>query len=516
MPSKTELAELLRKASEFKNYVTNELQYFIQYYDKAIYELSFDFDRNGKVEGKPLKDQKEKERFFQPIVSLLEGYSKKFHTSYENWERQIKDYGKIYFNNDEDRLHLSMSRSTFTNDDYGNLTPFGPWLVRNGELMGHHQIGVLDAMISQLPQPQLQNGKLIVDDPGKNGLIKIQMILILVQKQFISLLGRVLAKKMGTNDLREGWNDPPLVQLSDGNTGAWAADREIPVIIHVNKTLATSDVHDTRVSAYAAVAHEFGHKISDSFTKDRLIQDLIENIERRKHKHGFIWGSWMHEIFADAVGIRLLGKVAIDGLKKVLENRLIEGVEPPDLIIQNFRFDSETIPYEPHPNTFLRFFIGLELADQLGRIRKKNEKDENEKEGKYKEDYWDEWKEIYKENFPNLYEAHKDDFDKNIFHFKDQINEEAVIIDTDEINRIVDAILNTRLRSLPCQGFRLLLPGFKITRPQIFGITVIGFRLYWIPWIGYRKAKTLIQHLDEDEDGTIKKLLKAFEALQAA
>lgn len=505
MLSKTEIEELLRKATKFKDYVDNEFQYFTDYYDQAIYQLTFDFDRSDIDTVRLLKEQKEKdEKFFNPIVDLIKNYRQKFQESYENWERQIKHYGKIYFNNDKDRLNLSMCSSTFTNDDYGNLTPFGPWLVGNGELMGHHQIGILDALISQLPQPKMEGTELVVDDPAKNSLIKVQMILVLVQKQFVSLFGKVLTrKKWIPKRLRDGWNEPAIIQFSEGNTGAWAADREIPTIIHVNNTLANSDDHKTRITAYTAVAHEFGHKISDSFTKDRLIQDLIENIERRKYKHGFIWGSWMHEIFADAIGIRLLGKVSLDGLRQVLERRLVNGDEPADLIIENFSFDSEFIPYEPHPNNFLRYFIALELADELGKVTPEEKKE-----------FWEGWKEFYKANFATLYESHHEDFDNNIFHFKDQLEEEEITIDDKEVRRIADAILNTRLRSLPSWRFPLILPGIKWTTNQIFGIPIPWFRIYVIPWIGHRKAKTLIEHLDQDSEGVIKALLDAFEEVQ--
>ncbi len=149
--------------------------------------------------------------------------------------------------------------------------------------------------------------------------------------------------------------EPPLVQLINDSASSWAADREVPTIIVINRRDAQSDDMVTRLQSYAALPHEAGHDISDSFKDDELIYSLkkaIRNHDFIKEKN--IWYSWINEIFADATGVALLGAASILGLIKALDDLHY----PNNIIAAN---DNET-DYESHPVPPIRIYLVKEFA----------------------------------------------------------------------------------------------------------------------------------------------------------
>ena len=165
---------------------------------------------------------------------------------------------------------------------------------------------------------------------------------------------------------------PPLIQLVDTNTSAWASDREVITMIVVNREKALNIHPKRRLEAYAAVPHEFGHDLIDSFQNDALInsfQDLIDNNYAISHKE--LWKSWINEIFADIVGVGLLGYSSIFGLIAALKPLEI----PSDLIFPN----TEGTSYDTHPTPAIRLFLLLHFVinyqdkGQLNKITKELE-----------------------------------------------------------------------------------------------------------------------------------------------
>ncbi|MEP1096461.1 MAG: hypothetical protein ABJG78_15195 [Cyclobacteriaceae bacterium] len=442
----------IEKAEKFKAYVDSETEFFKTYYKEVLPKMELkNADLNAIL--------RKREDLFDPIHDLIANYKNKFDLSYERWKKQVLNYGEIYFNNDKDRLHLSMCSSRFTNDDHNELTPFGDSLVGNGELINHHAIGVLDALESQLPKEDM------TFEPGHEGLISAQIILLLMYERFVDFCtewNEDEQKKYLKND----WKYPPLIQFSDSNTGAWASDREIPTIIHVNKTTATAiadtevemaveTAHKTRVAAYAASPHEFGHDITDAFNNDRLITSLVDALtEKLKSKYENeelakrsinIWTSWMHELVADAFGDGILGRVALMGLKNVLSHRLEVKIEPTDLIIENFGWDAEERPYDEHPNSFLRVLISIEIIYQL---RKTLDLDHWEE---WKQSEWDAW--LRHEESVGKVEIEQTG-DDVIFQFKDQKNRnnpelEYYSVSKNEIQEIVQLVLAAQIDWFP-------------------------------------------------------------------
>ena len=442
----------IAKAEKFKEYVDSETEFFKTYYREVLPNLELkNADLNALL--------KKRTDLFDPICDLIENYKEKFDLSYKRWKKQVLNYGEIYFNNDKDRLHLSMCSSRFTNDDHNELTPFGDSLVGNGELINHHQIGVLDALESQLPSENL------TFRPGHEGLISAQIILLLMYEQFLSFCNMWTEAEQQEN-LKNDWRYPPLIQFSDSNTGAWASDREIPTIIHVNRTLATAiadrkeeeaveAAHKTRLAAYTASPHEFGHDITDAFRNDKLVTSLIEALteklenlnpdKEQAQRSILIWTSWMHELVADAFGDGILGRVALKGLKNVLSHRLEAKIEPTDLIIENFGWDAEERPYDEHPNSFLRVLISIEIIYLL---RKNLDPDFWEE---WKQSEWDAW--LKHEEAEGKVEIEQTD-DDVIFQFKDQKNRnnpdlEYYSISKKEIQEIVQLVLTTPIDWFP-------------------------------------------------------------------
>lgn len=469
------------KAEKFKDYVDAETEFFKTYYKDVLPNIELrNADLNAII--------RKRIDLFEPLHDLLVNYKEKFDLSYDKWKKQVLTYGEIYFNNDKDRLHLSMCSSRFTNDDHNELTPFGNRLVRNGELMNHHQVGVLDALESQLPNEDL------TFDSGHEGLISAQIILLLLYERFIDF-----CEKLGEGDpekyLKSDWIHPPLIQFSDGNTGAWASDREIPTIIHVNRSIATKiarndneeaveEAHKTRVTAYAASPHEFGHDLTDAFSNDRLITTLLDGLSSKlkemyndadvAQRNIDIWTSWMHEIVADAFGDGILGKLALKGLKRVLSQRLRVKVEPTDLIIQNFEWDAEERPYDEHPNSFLRVLISIEIIYQLNA-------DSNP-------DLWSEWKKNEWDDWLSYEDSEgKVDLERNgdevTMTFKDQKNRDNASLEYFSIS-------NTEIEEIV---------RFILTNP-----------FDWFPE-EHKTLQSLIHHLVDDDDITL--LVESFEDL---
>ncbi|MEP5614344.1 MAG: hypothetical protein ABJP45_18985 [Cyclobacteriaceae bacterium] len=445
-------SEQIEKAEKFKAYVDSETEFFKTYYKEVLPKMELKNDVLNEI-------IKKRPDLFDSIHDLIENYKSKFDLSYERWKKQVHNYGEIYFNNDKDRLHLSMCSSRFTNDDHNELTPFGDSLVGNGELINHHQIGVLDALESQLPNQDMAFRE------GHEGLISAQIVLLLLHERFVDF-----CEKWTEGDqkqyLKNDWKCPPIIQFSDSNTGAWASDREIPTIIHVNRSIATKvasstedeDVqaaHKTRVTAYAASPHEFGHDVTDAFSNDRLITSLVETLTQKlkvsddddelANRNIQIWTSWMHELVADAFGDGILGKLALSGLKQVLSKRLEGRIEPTDLIIENIGWDAEERPYDEHPNSFLRMLISIEIIYQLNQ--------------ETNPDQWSEWKELEWEDWLSHEQSEgKVDIARNggeiTFHFKDQKNRnnpqlEYYTISKTEIEEIVQVILTTQIDWFP-------------------------------------------------------------------
>jgi len=445
----------IEKAERFKEYVDSETEFFKTYYKEVLPKMELkNADLNAIL--------RKREDLFDPIHDLIENYKKKFDISYERWKKQVLNYGEIYFNNDKDRLHLSMCSSRFTNDDHSALTPFGRNLVRNGEIVNHHQIGVLDALESQLPNEDM------TFEPGHEGLISAQIILLLMYERFVDF-----CTKWTENDqkkyLKGDWKCPPLIQFTDGNTGAWASDREIPTIIHVNRSSATKvsnneqteaveAAHKTRVTAYAASPHEFGHDITDTFNDDKLITSVLDaltvklksmnqNPELAERSIG-LWASWIHELVADAFGHGILGKFALTGLKNVLSKRLQGRVEPTDLLTQNFGWDADERPYNEHPNSFLRVLLSIEIIYQLDTKSSPSDLDE------WKKAEWEEWL-----NYEEATEKVNMETDGGevTFLFKDQKNKdnptlEYFSISKSEMEVIIEVILTASIDWFP-EGF---------------------------------------------------------------
>ena len=133
----------------------------------------------------------------------------------------------------------------------------------------------------------------------------------------------------------------------------------------INKRLAQSNNKKARLSAYIPVMHELGHEIADDFKHDALIEELKyaidqkikTNRKRRTKRIKKIWKSWISELFADAVGIALLGETAMDGLIKVLKNN----GHPGELI----RANAQGTGYDPHPNPYMRSLMAIKIHNLI-------------------------------------------------------------------------------------------------------------------------------------------------------
>ncbi len=447
-------------AQRFNEYVQSEFDFFEKYYSSKIYEVEVENEKLGPLMGTQV---------FSPVVQLLTDYRKKFDQSFTSWNKQIEDFGEIYFNNDEDRINLSMCSSKYTNDDHDDLTPFGSSMVEFGELLGHHQIGVLDALESQLLIPPQEGSPLNRQSTEAiENLIVSQILLIKLYNRFIDFCTGISENIAADTFLKKDWKLCPLIQYSDSNTGAWAADREIPTILHLNRTMATSKAE--KVFAFSAITHELGHDISDTFKDDLLVLALqkvlcgsvidpdgkllsteaLEKLgttseKRLELRNQQIWYSWMHELVADAFGIGMLNSESLDGLKNVLRKKLKENLEPLDLILGNFNWDKDLIPYEEHPNSFLRILISIEFIDQL----------HHKSDDGWKKEAVNSWRAEFENTAPVV------DLDDDLeVHLKDELNRDNPELQTfkvklSEIKAVVATMLKTEF--LPGQTLRNLI-----------------------------------------------------------
>ena len=165
--------------------------------------------------------------------------------------------------------------------------------------------------------------------------------------------------------IKENYKFPPIIQMIEGSPTIWASDSNVPAIVVINKRLAQSNNKKARLSAYIPVMHELGHEIADDFKHDALIEELKyaidqkikTNRKRRTKRIKKIWKSWISELFADAVGIALLGETAMDGLIKVLKNN----GHPGELI----RANAQGTGYDPHPNPYMRSLMAIKIHNLI-------------------------------------------------------------------------------------------------------------------------------------------------------
>ena len=412
------------------------------------------------------------------IPILLNTYHDKFKIDYHKIEQQIVSQDRIKNIVDESILRLSIWSSVYTNDEYGKLSPFGPYMIVVGEAMDHHPIGIIDAFDQMLwsdeytyhydKEKEKYTDKKFLANLWRIDLIRAQLLTLAVFEElelFIlkaykksnragyfdllvanwnESLEKYIKNTFELQEIYEGENEdsqrldelkyensllekkfknvqtivegrkitdinfvnkyskllyiidddvqtlkkkfisstvfasdilkatfryvesnlPPLIQLIEGNASAWSSDDEVPAIIVINKKLATSSDQTKRLKAYAAVPHELGHIVADTFREDGLVEQLKSIIRSSTVlEYKDMWCSWISEIFADFFAVGLFCENSILGLIYALK----EGNYLPHMILVNDDdlFNEEFLKYDRHPNPLIRVKLTLELLRKL-------------------------------------------------------------------------------------------------------------------------------------------------------
>lgn len=141
-----------------------------------------------------------------------------------------------------------------------------------------------------------------------------------------------------------------------------------------------------------AIAHETGHNLQSDL---KLWKEIPKAIKYRLRKENInpksinIWARWHKELFADLIGLLLIGPSFIDSLMDLLSRNSK----------RTFHFNSKGV----HPTPYLRVLINIELLKRMGFTKKAN-------------DFKNTWKHIYPQNPTRYIPSYLlNDFEKQVY-----------------------------------------------------------------------------------------------------